>query len=336
MRTPRAAPQTILPHIRRGEESIYLCLRTCLSAPLICLKSETHVQTLLASRDFLYLIPQAKPNGLRPNTIHHKSRAKMISALGCLYSLQLGTGSQQPDRLIPSPKGSIILRASMVSSVSSSPLTNASTLYLGVTSIVRSCSAACCSRASEKPARLPVDSVRPAACLCPPKRCSHLSQEEIPANRSYPGILRPEPRATPSAHASSTVGRLYSSARRAAAIPKTPRCQSSPQSTMAAGKSPRDFVCVNASWSTRSPTSRLSRLVSSRSALKREASFLFSVIRRRKATPGSSILPAAFSLGARRKATSRACGTPLRPAESASACRPGFFHHPILFSPSRT
>src|SRR5660398_214953 len=105
MRTPRAAPQTILPHIRRGEESIYLCLRTCLSAPLICLKSETHVQTLLASRDFLYLIPQAKPNGLRPNTIHHKSRAKMISALGCLYSLQLGTGSQQPDRLIPLAKG---------------------------------------------------------------------------------------------------------------------------------------------------------------------------------------------------------------------------------------
>src|SRR5680860_793445 len=101
-------------------------------------------------------------------------------------------------------------------------------------------------------------------------------------------------------------------------------------------QSPRDFDCVNASWSTRSPTSRLSRLVSSRSALKREASFLFSVIRRRKATPGSSILPAAFSLGARRKATSRACGTPLRPAESASACRPGFFHHPILFSPSRT
>src|SRR5660398_308156 len=43
------------PHIRRGEESIYLCLRTCLSAPLICLKSETHVQTLLASRDFLHL-----------------------------------------------------------------------------------------------------------------------------------------------------------------------------------------------------------------------------------------------------------------------------------------
>src|SRR5680860_1241762 len=46
-----------------------------------------------------------KPNGLRPNTIHHKSRAKMISALGCLYSLQLGTGSQQPDRLIPLAKG---------------------------------------------------------------------------------------------------------------------------------------------------------------------------------------------------------------------------------------